>query len=63
MCIRDSTMSTALAHALNASLRDSMNADDKIVLIGEDIGQLGGVFGSQQACNKNSATCVGSRRH
>ncbi len=37
-------MSTALAHALNASLRDSMNADDKIVLIGEDIGQLGGVF-------------------
>lgn len=37
-------MTTALAHALNASLRDAMNADDKIVLIGEDIGQLGGVF-------------------
>jgi 2-oxoisovalerate dehydrogenase E1 component beta subunit len=37
-------MSTALAHALNAGLRDAMEADDKIVLIGEDIGSLGGVF-------------------
>ncbi|WP_308816595.1 alpha-ketoacid dehydrogenase subunit beta [Pseudonocardia alni] len=37
-------MTTALAHALNASLRRSMEADDKVVLIGEDIGALGGVF-------------------
>ena len=37
-------MSTALAHALNASLRDAMRADEKVVLIGEDIGALGGVF-------------------
>ncbi|PSM44602.1 alpha-ketoacid dehydrogenase subunit beta [Streptomyces dioscori] len=37
-------MSTALAHALNAGLRDAMKADDKVVLIGQDIGQLGGVF-------------------
>ncbi|GGU35133.1 alpha-ketoacid dehydrogenase subunit beta [Nocardioides albus] len=37
-------MSTALAHALNAALRDSMEADDKVLLIGEDIGELGGVF-------------------
>ncbi|MFD7076458.1 alpha-ketoacid dehydrogenase subunit beta [Nocardioides sp. NPDC059952] len=37
-------MSTALAHALNASLRSSMESDDKVLLIGEDIGELGGVF-------------------
>lgn len=37
-------MTTALAHALNASLRDAMIADDKVMLIGLDIGQLGGVF-------------------
>ncbi len=37
-------MSTALAHALNQGLRDAMEADEKVMLIGEDIGQLGGVF-------------------
>ncbi|MCA0380401.1 MAG: alpha-ketoacid dehydrogenase subunit beta [Actinobacteria bacterium] len=37
-------MSTALAHALNRSLRDAMTADEKVLLIGEDIGALGGVF-------------------
>lgn len=37
-------MSTALAHALNRGLHDAMEADEKVMLIGEDIGQLGGVF-------------------
>lgn len=37
-------MTTAMAHALNASLRDSMDADAKVLLLGQDIGQLGGVF-------------------
>ncbi|SKB06020.1 alpha-ketoacid dehydrogenase subunit beta [Aeromicrobium choanae] len=37
-------MTTALAHALNAGLRHSMESDDKVLLIGEDIGELGGVF-------------------
>lgn len=37
-------MSTALAHALNRGLRDAMEADETVMLIGEDIGQLGGVF-------------------
>lgn len=37
-------MSIALAHALNQSLRDAMVADEKVVLLGEDIGTLGGVF-------------------
>jgi 2-oxoisovalerate dehydrogenase E1 component beta subunit len=33
-----------LAKALNAGLRASMEADPKVVLMGEDIGKLGGVF-------------------
>ncbi len=33
-----------MAHALNAGLRTAMEADDKVLLIGEDIGSLGGVF-------------------
>ncbi|MDN6331106.1 MAG: alpha-ketoacid dehydrogenase subunit beta, partial [Micrococcaceae bacterium] len=30
--------------ALNAGMRQSMEADPKVVLMGEDIGKLGGVF-------------------
>jgi 2-oxoisovalerate dehydrogenase E1 component beta subunit len=33
-----------MAKALNAALRDSMEADGRVVLLGEDIGTLGGVF-------------------
>ncbi|MBP2266164.1 pyruvate dehydrogenase E1 component beta subunit [Pseudarthrobacter sp. PvP004] len=33
-----------IAHALNAGLREAMEENDKVMLIGEDIGQLGGVF-------------------
>lgn len=33
-----------LANALNAGLRRSMSEDDSVVLMGEDIGALGGVF-------------------
>ncbi|MFL6088920.1 MAG: alpha-ketoacid dehydrogenase subunit beta [Aeromicrobium sp.] len=32
------------AKALNAGLRAAMSADDRVILMGEDIGQLGGVF-------------------
>jgi len=34
----------ALAKAINAGLRRSMEQDAKVVLMGEDIGRLGGVF-------------------
>lgn len=34
----------ALGKALNAGLRQAMRDDDKVVLLGEDIGKLGGVF-------------------
>lgn len=33
-----------LAKAINAALRDELAADEKTLLIGEDIGRLGGVF-------------------
>ena len=33
-----------IAKAITAGLRDAMAADDKVLLMGEDIGVLGGVF-------------------
>ncbi len=33
-----------LAKALNTALRDEMEADRKVVILGEDVGKLGGVF-------------------
>ena len=35
---------TTLAKALNAGLSDALAADDHVVLMGEDVGTLGGVF-------------------
>jgi pyruvate dehydrogenase E1 component beta subunit len=34
----------AMVHALNAALRDELAQDEKVILLGEDIGTLGGVF-------------------
>ncbi|WP_058234557.1 alpha-ketoacid dehydrogenase subunit beta [Devriesea agamarum] len=39
-----STMTLPMAKAINLGLRDAMRADDKVLLMGEDIGPLGGVF-------------------
>ena len=36
--------SISMAKALNSGLRAAMEADDKVILMGEDIGKLGGVF-------------------
>ena len=33
-----------MAGALNAALRDALEEDPQVLLIGEDIGTLGGVF-------------------
>ncbi|MBL7502148.1 alpha-ketoacid dehydrogenase subunit beta [Frankia sp. CNm7] len=40
----DAARPVALAKALGAALRDAMAADERIVLLGEDVGRLGGVF-------------------
>ncbi|MGB6050747.1 MAG: alpha-ketoacid dehydrogenase subunit beta, partial [Rhodococcus sp. (in: high G+C Gram-positive bacteria)] len=37
-------MALPLGKALNAGLRRAMEDDAKVVLLGEDIGKLGGVF-------------------
>lgn len=38
------TTTMPMAKALNAGLRKAMTEDDKVILMGEDIGPLGGVF-------------------
>ncbi|MBE7325830.1 alpha-ketoacid dehydrogenase subunit beta [Nocardioides sp. Y6] len=38
------TQKVTLAKALNAGLRAAMEADDKVLVMGEDVGKLGGVF-------------------
>ena len=35
---------TSMAQALNAALRDALAEDERVVVFGEDVGKLGGVF-------------------
>ncbi|MFZ5871573.1 MAG: alpha-ketoacid dehydrogenase subunit beta, partial [Actinomycetota bacterium] len=35
---------TTFAKALNAAMRDAMRDDECVLVFGEDVGQLGGVF-------------------
>jgi len=42
-----------LAHALNAGLRRELETDDKVLLIGQDIGALGGVFRITEGLQKD----------
>lgn len=37
-------MTITLAQALNTALHDAMEADERVVMFGEDVGKLGGVF-------------------
>ncbi len=39
-----STLSLPIAKAITRGLRDAMRADDKVMIMGEDVGVLGGVF-------------------
>ena len=40
----EATQKITLAKGLNMGLRKAMEADDKVLLMGEDVGKLGGVF-------------------
>jgi 2-oxoisovalerate dehydrogenase E1 component beta subunit len=44
MSTSTATTTLPIAKAITAGLRDAMTADDKVLLMGEDIGVLGGVF-------------------
>jgi pyruvate dehydrogenase E1 component beta subunit len=44
MTIVDETQTITLAKGLNQGLRAAMEADPKVIVMGEDIGKLGGVF-------------------
>src|SRR5207244_3654958 len=41
---KDTDVATTMAQALNAALRDAMHDDEHVVVFGEDVGPLGGVF-------------------
>ena len=41
---RRGVQTLSMAKAINAGLRDALRADEKVLLMGEDIGPLGGVF-------------------
>ncbi|EFQ82036.1 Transketolase, pyridine binding domain protein [Aeromicrobium marinum DSM 15272] len=43
----------SIAGALNAGLRAAMESDDRVLLIGEDIGRLGGVFRVTEGLQKD----------
>jgi 2-oxoisovalerate dehydrogenase E1 component beta subunit len=47
------TETVTLARALNLGLRRALEDDDRVVLIGEDIGKLGGVFRVTDALQKD----------
>ncbi len=37
-------MAVTMAQAINQALKDAMSADDRVLMFGEDVGRLGGVF-------------------
>ncbi len=41
-----------LLQAVNVGLREAMRSDDRVVLLGEDIGRRGGVFGATEGLSK-----------
>lgn len=47
------TQTMSLGGAINAGLRAAMERDDRVVLMGEDIGRLGGVFRVTDALQKD----------
>lgn len=44
---------TSIAKALNAGLRAALEADDKVLVMGEDVGPLGGVFRVTEGLQKD----------
>jgi hypothetical protein len=51
-----------MAQALNTALRDAMTADGSVVVLGEDVGPLGGVFRVTDGSPATSARSAASTR-
>jgi hypothetical protein len=49
-----------MSAAINRALRDAMTADGDVVVFGEDVGTLGGVFASPTASPATSARTAAS---
>ena len=47
-----------LAKAITRGLEDAMEADRTVVMLGEDIGKLGGVYRVTEACRRASVTAA-----
>jgi 2-oxoisovalerate dehydrogenase E1 component subunit beta len=47
----------AMGKAINAGLRSAMERDEKVLLMGEDIGKLGGVFRVTEGLQKDFGPC------
>ncbi len=50
------TTSLAIARAINAGLRNALSGDDRVVLLGQDIDSLGGVFRVTEGLAKDFGT-------
>ncbi|KIP53293.1 alpha-ketoacid dehydrogenase subunit beta [Leucobacter komagatae] len=50
------TTSLAIARAINAGLREALSGDDNVVLLGQDIASLGGVFRVTEGLAKDYGT-------
>jgi 2-oxoisovalerate dehydrogenase E1 component beta subunit len=47
-----------MAKALNAALRDAMEADDRVVLLGEDVGMAGRVSAPSSTTPRARRRCM-----
>ena len=49
------TETLTLGKAINTGLRRALERDDKVLIMGEDVGKLGGVFRVTDGCRRTSA--------
>ena len=54
--VTDGAQTLTIGKALNLGLRKALEDDPKVVLMGEDIGKLGGSSASPTACRRTSAS-------
>ena len=53
---RDGRMTITYLEAIRAAMADAMREDERVFLIGEDVGHFGGPSASRKDCSRSSAT-------